>query len=186
MRILLLMQSLTGTGGAERMVDGLSRLISSAGLQAFETSFDSQGARRRFENSAPFHPLGPLPRLPLPFRAIEYLVAARRLRALKLRLKIDATISNLWRSDLVSVLSGGLDRKIALCHINIVGNPTNRMMLRLRPLVGTVYRRFDRVEARGRSATADGRRDAIHLVRAHVPREECRGAPACLARLRIR
>jgi glycosyltransferase involved in cell wall biosynthesis len=145
MRILLLMPSLTGTGGAERVVNGLSRLLSSAGLEAFEASFDLPGARRRFENSTPFHPLGPLPRLPLPFRAFEYLVAARRLRTLKQRLKIDATISNLWRSDLVSVLSGGFDRKIALCHINVVGNSTNRMMLRLRPLVASVYRRFDRV-----------------------------------------
>ena len=147
MRILLLMPSLTGTGGAERMVDGLSRLLSSAGVEAFEASFDSPGVRRRFENSTPFHPLGPLPRLPLPFRAFEYFVAARRLRALKQRLKIDATISNLWRSDLVSVLSGGFDRKIALCHINIVGNSTNRTMLRLRPLVAAVYRRCDRVVA---------------------------------------
>jgi glycosyltransferase involved in cell wall biosynthesis len=147
MRILLLMPSLAGIGGAERMVDGLSRLLSSAGVETFETSFDPPGARRRFENPAPFHPLGPVPRLPLPFRAFEYLVAARRLRALKQRLKIDATISNLWRSDLISVLSGGYDRKIALCHINIVGNFTNSTMLRLRPLVAAVYRRFDRVIA---------------------------------------
>jgi glycosyltransferase involved in cell wall biosynthesis len=147
MRILLLMPSLTGTGGAERMVDGLSRLLSSAGVETFETSFDPPGARRRFENPAPFYPLGPLPHLALPFRALEYLVAARRLRALKQRLKIDATISNLWRSDLISVLSGCFDRKIALCHINIVGNSTNRTMLRLRPLVAAVYRRCDRVVA---------------------------------------
>ena len=147
MRLLLLMPSLTGTGGAERMVDGLSRLLSSAGVKAFEASFHSPGVRRRFDNSTPFHPLGPLPRLPLPFRAFEYFVAARRLRALKQRLEIDTTISNLWRSDLISVLSGGFDRKIALCHTNIVGNPTNRTMLRLRPLVGAVYRRCDRVVA---------------------------------------
>jgi glycosyltransferase involved in cell wall biosynthesis len=147
MRVLLLMPSLTETGGAERMVDGLSRLLSSADVEAFEASFDSPGVRRRFDNSTPFYPLGPVPRLPLPFRAFEYLVAARRLRALKQRLKIDATISNLWRSDLISVLSGGFDRKIALCHINIVGNSTNRTMLRLRPLVAAVYRRCDRVVA---------------------------------------
>ena len=147
MRLLLLMPSLTGTGGTERMVDSLSRLLSSAGVEAFEASFDSPAVRRRFENSVPFYPLGPLSHMPLPFRAFEYFVAAWRVRALKQRLKIDATISNLWRSDLVSVLSGGFDRKIALCHINIVGNSTNRMMLRLRPLVAAVYRRFDRVIA---------------------------------------
>jgi glycosyltransferase involved in cell wall biosynthesis len=146
-RILLLMASLTGTGGAERMVDALSRLLASAGLEVFEASFDPPGARRRFENSAPFYPLGAGASLPPPLRPLEYLDAARRLRRLKRRLRIDVTISNLWRSDLVSVLSGGFDRKIALCHINIVGNPDNSMMLRLRPLVAAIYRRFNHVVA---------------------------------------
>lgn len=145
MRVLLLMPSLTGVGGAERMVDGLSRLLSSEGVEVFEASFDPSGSKRRFENTAAFHALGAVPRLPLPLRPFEYFVAARRLRALKAQLDVDATVSNLWRSDLVSVLSGGRDRKIALCHINIVGNPANRIMLWLRPLVAAVYRRFDRV-----------------------------------------
>ncbi len=147
MRVLLLIPSLTSVGGAERVVDSLSRLLSSAGVETFEASFDAPRAPRRFENASPFHPLGPLPRLPLPIRAVEYQVAARRLRALKQRLKIDVTISNLWRADLVSVLSGGADRKISLCHVNVLGNPTNRLMLRLRRLVAAVYRRFDRVIA---------------------------------------
>jgi glycosyltransferase involved in cell wall biosynthesis len=141
------MPSLTGVGGAERMVDSLSRLLSSAGVGVCEASFDPPGARRRFGNGAPFHPLGPIPGLPLPLRAFEYVLAALRLRALKKRLQIDATISNLWRSDLVSVLSSGSDRKIALCHINVVDNPDNRTMLRLRPFVAAVYRRFERVIA---------------------------------------
>jgi glycosyltransferase involved in cell wall biosynthesis len=141
------MPSLTGVGGAERMVDGLSRLLSSAGVEVFEASFDPKGSMRRFENGTVFHPLGAVPRLPVPLRPFEYFVAARRLRALKTQLHVDVTVSNLWRSDLVSVLSGGRDRKIALCHINIVGNPDNRIMLLFRPLVASVYRRFERVIA---------------------------------------
>jgi len=147
MRVLLLMASLAGVGGAERMVDSLSRLLSSAGVCVCEASFDPPGARRRLENDTPFYPLGHLPRLPLPLRAFEYGLTALRLRALKRRLRIDVTISNLWRSDLVSVLSGGPDRKIALCHINIIDNPDNRMMLRLRSLVAVTYRRCERVIA---------------------------------------
>jgi hypothetical protein len=81
MRVLLLMPSLTETGGAERMVDGLSRLLSSADVEAFEASFDPPGARRRLTIPHPSIPLGPVPRLPLAFRAFEYLVAARRLRS---------------------------------------------------------------------------------------------------------
>jgi glycosyltransferase involved in cell wall biosynthesis len=136
---------MTETGGAERMVDSLSRLLASADLEVHEASFDPPGARRRFENSAAFHPLGPVPRLPLPLRALEYFIAAWRLRRLKRRLGIDVTISNLWRADLISALSLGSDRKIALCHTNIVDNPDNRLMLQLRPFVALVYRRFDRV-----------------------------------------
>jgi glycosyltransferase involved in cell wall biosynthesis len=53
----------------------------------------------------------------------------------------------LWGSDLISVLSGGRDHKIALCHINIVGNATNRLMVSFRPFVAAIYRKFDRVIA---------------------------------------
>ena len=144
-RVLLFLPSMVQTGGAERMVDSLSRLLASASLEVHEASFDPAGARRRFENAAAFHPLGPVPSLPLPLRALEYFVSARRLRRLKRDLGIDVTISNLWRADLISALSGGADRKIALCHINVIGNPTNRRMLQLRPFVAFIYRRFDRV-----------------------------------------
>ncbi len=144
-RVLLLLPSMTETGGAERMVSFLSQLLISAGLDVHEASFDPRGAPRRFENAASFHALGPIPRLPLPLRPFEYFIAARRLRDLKRRLGISVTISNLWRADLMSVLSGGADRKIALCHINIVGNPSNRQMLTFRPLVALIYRSFDRV-----------------------------------------
>lgn len=138
---------MVSVGGAERVVDGLSRLFSSADQTVFEASFDPPGSNRCFENAAPFYPLGPIPRLPLLFRPIEYIIAASRLRRLKRRLRIEATVSNLWRSDLISVLSGGEDRKIALCHINVLGNATNRLMVWMWPLVATVYRCFDRVIA---------------------------------------
>jgi hypothetical protein len=96
MRLLLLMASLTGTGGAERMVDGLSRLVSSAGVE--KDPFRSAGGSPQVRKSialpsarASATPAGAL---------FESLAAALRLRALNQRLKIDATISNLWRSGL--------------------------------------------------------------------------------------
>ena len=45
-RVLLLLPSMVQTGGAERMVDSLSRLLASAGLEVHEASFDPAGARR--------------------------------------------------------------------------------------------------------------------------------------------
>lgn len=146
-RVLLLIPSLAGVGGTERVVQSLSILLAGPLRVVVQASFDAPGAQRHFESQAAFYPLGPIPRLPLPLRPFAYLLAAWRLRRLKKQLGIDATISNLWGGDLISILSGGRDRKIALCHINVVGNPSNRLMVRLRPLVAAVYRRFDRVIA---------------------------------------
>jgi hypothetical protein len=57
-------------GGAERMVDALSRLLSRADQEIFQTSFDRQRACGRFKNTALFHPLGPIPRPPLFLRQL--------------------------------------------------------------------------------------------------------------------
>ena len=130
----------------ERVALSLSRLLSAPDREVALATFDGC-ARTALESRVPIHSLGPVPELPLPLRPLSYALAARRLSRLKTKLRIDVTISNLWRADLISVLSGGRDRKIALCHINVLGNPTNRMMLRLRPLVAAVYRRCDRAIA---------------------------------------
>lgn len=146
-KLLLLIPSMAGVGGTERMVHSLSVLLDGAQTQVFQATFDAPGAARHFESHIPVHALGPIPRLPIPLRPFAYALAAWRLNRLKRRLHVDVSISNLWGADLISVLSGGRDRKIALCHINVVGNPSNRLMIRLRPLVAAVYRRFDRVVA---------------------------------------
>lgn len=146
-KILLLIPSMAGVGGTERMVHSLSMLLADTDQQVYQATFDVPAVQRHFECDAAFFTLGPIPRLPLPLRPLAYAQAAWRLNRLKKRLDIDITISNLWGADLISVLSGGRDRKIALCHINVVGNASNRLMVKLRPLVAAVYQRFDRVVA---------------------------------------
>lgn len=146
-KILLVIPSMSGVGGTERMVHSLSILLDRDGLQVFQATFDAPTTSRHFDSAKPFYPLGPVPRLRVLLRPAAYAIAAWRLNRLKKRLGIDVTISNLWGADLISVLSGGRDRKIALCHINVVGNVSNRLMVRLRPLVSAIYQRFDRVIA---------------------------------------
>jgi glycosyltransferase involved in cell wall biosynthesis len=146
-RVLLLIPTMAGVGGTERMVHMLSGLLSASGYDVAQASFDSPGTRRHFESSTPLHGIGPVPRLPLPIRPLGYILAAWRLRRLKQRLGTQVIISNLWGADLISVLAGGVDRKLSLCHTNIEGNKANRLMLRFLPLVAAVYRRFDRVIA---------------------------------------
>jgi len=146
-KILFLIPSLAGIGGTERMVVALSRLVSNAGFDVSIASFDPPDAQPFFKCDVPFRPMGAIPRLPLPLRASAYWIAIRKLRALKKKLGTDLTISNLWGADLISILSGGPDRKLCVAHISVVDNPTNRLMMRLRPFVAWVYRNADRVIA---------------------------------------
>jgi glycosyltransferase involved in cell wall biosynthesis len=145
--ILLLIPSMAGIGGTERMVDNLSRLFAEAGHKVFQVTFDPPSALRSLSSETTIYQLGPIPRLPLALRFVSYALAALRLARLKRQLKPDITISNLWRSDLISQFSLGFDKKIALCHTNVVDNPTNKLMLRFRAIVAAVYRRFDKVVA---------------------------------------
>jgi glycosyltransferase involved in cell wall biosynthesis len=158
-RILLLAPSLAKFGGTERMVLSLATLLTSPERQVFIATLDAPSASLKAATEV--HRLGPLPELPLAVRAITYALAAWRLRHLKRRLGIDLTISNLWRSDLVSAISGGRDRKIALCHINVLDNAANRLMVSFRPFVAAIYRRFDRVIA----VNDDLARELKHLYR---------------------
>jgi glycosyltransferase involved in cell wall biosynthesis len=146
-KILLLIPSLAGIGGTERMVVALSGMFSNAGFDVSIAAFDPPGTRPFFKCDVPFHPMGRIRRLPLPLRAVGYWIAIRKLRDLKKKLGTDLTVSHLWGADLISILSGGRDRKLCVAHINVVGNPTNRLMVRLRPLVAWIYRKADRVVA---------------------------------------
>ena len=146
-KVLLLIPSMTGVGGTERMVHAISGLLQQAGYEVHQASFDAPKASRHFNSQAPLHALGPIPRLPLLFRPFAYALSSWRLRALKRGLGTGITISNLWGADFISILAGGSDRKLALCHINIIGNRSNRLMMAFLPLVAAVYRRFDRVIA---------------------------------------
>lgn len=165
-RIALLCQSLTGTGGTERVVSTLSQLLCDR-FEVYELSFDAPGSARHFESPARFVPLGLSLRLPLVLRPISYMFDAVRLWQAKRQLGIALTISNLWRADLLNVLSMGSDRKISLCHINIEENVTNRLLLKFRPLVSLVYRRFEKVVSVSCPLSAEIR----HLFR--LPESKC-------------
>lgn len=144
-RVLLLCAELRGVGGVERLVAGLSTLLA-ARHEVHVASFDPAGSPPGVPLPVPFHALGGGgPPRSLALRPLTYLRQTRRLRALERALGVEVTISNLWRADMVSALAGRRVRRIALAHINVVGNPTNRLMLRLRPLVAMAYRRLDRV-----------------------------------------
>lgn len=150
MRILLLIPSMVGCGGTERMVHSLTILFQSLGHKVFLASFDSPSDIPTLKPVVPFYRLGSSSLL-FTLRPLTYLISSFKLRLLKKQLDIDLTISNLWRADLINQLSLYPDLKISLCHINIVGNPSNTLMLRFLPMVSRIYRLFTRVVTVSRS-----------------------------------
>lgn len=143
-RILLLCAELGGFGGVERLIATLAPMLSSD-HDVHVASFDPAGTEPGVPLTVSFHAIGGGSYTSLLARPMTYLTQILRLRRLERELGVDITISNLWRADLISALARGRPRRIALAHINVVGNPTNRLMLRLRPLVALIYRRFDRL-----------------------------------------
>jgi glycosyltransferase involved in cell wall biosynthesis len=143
--ILLLIPSMQGFGGTERVVHKLSDLFSSMGYKVFIATFDPPGSSQQYVSSVPVHQLGPIPQLPLVLRPISYALAIWQVMRLKRRLMIDVTVSHLWRMDLINALSLGMDKKIALCHTTVQKNVDNKLMITLRPWVAAIYRRLDRV-----------------------------------------
>jgi glycosyltransferase involved in cell wall biosynthesis len=145
-RVLLVIPSMIKAGGAEKLVNSIAQLLGDT-YQVSVASFDPPGTEPFFWSGVPFHGLGASDSSSRWLRVLDYLVAAFKLRALKKQLGCDLTISVLWRADLINALSKGGDRILSLAVINLVDNPTNSTMVRLRWLVGLVYRRFDRVLA---------------------------------------
>ena len=143
-KILLLIPSMSSAGGSEKLVDSLSRLLISE-YEVSIASFDPLGTKRHFESDVPYFAIGADSDFPLPLRVFTYLCAARRLTALKRMLGTELTISVLWRADLINMLTGSGNKILSLAVINILNNKTNEKMVRMRTLVGWVYRRFDKI-----------------------------------------
>jgi glycosyltransferase involved in cell wall biosynthesis len=146
-QILFVIPSMSAVGGAEKLVITLSSLLQEK-YKIGIASFDPIGTAPAFPTTCNFYPLGECSNLPLPLRFISYLNAAKRLFKLKRRLSPSISISLLWRADLINTLTKRKSEKIAsLIVINIVNNPTNAMLVRLRLIAGYIYRRFDKILA---------------------------------------
>lgn len=146
-KVLFVIPSISSVGGAEKLVSTLSTLLQ----HSFDISiatFDSPNSMPAFVCAAKYYPLGESRILPLPLRLISYIDACRRLSALKKKISPDVSISILWRADLINALTKLKQEKIAsLAVINIIGNKTNSLLVKLRHVVKIVYRRFDLILA---------------------------------------
>lgn len=145
-KLLIIIPSVASSGGAEKLVDSLVRLLLGK-YDVSVASFDPPGTQSYFKNGASFYPLGETLRLPLTLRVVTYISAAHKVAALKRALGIEVAISVLWRADLINVLSAAREKIISLAVINILKNDTNSLMVHFRAIVGLVFRRFDRILA---------------------------------------
>ena len=145
--ILFVIPSMSSVGGVEKLVVSLSSLLQEKHKISI-ASFDPIGTKPVFPVTCNFYPLGESSSLPLPLRFISYLQAAKRLSKLKRLLSPRISISLLWRADLINALTKNKNERIvSLIAINILDNPTNALMVKLRPIVGYIYRRFDKIFA---------------------------------------
>jgi len=133
-------------GGAQKLVDSISQLLSSE-HDVNIASFDPPGSTSYFNSDISFFPLGFSITLPTPLRQIAYLWLAIKLRALKRNLGTEITFSVLWQADLVNALSASKNKRVSLAVINFRNNKTNIKMIKMRLLVGWIYRRFDEILA---------------------------------------
>jgi glycosyltransferase involved in cell wall biosynthesis len=69
------------------------------------------------------------------------------------------SISNLWRADLLNVLSSSGERKVSILHAGVAGAAANVKLRRFRWLAAQVYRRFDRIVG----VSPEIRKEAISL-----------------------
>ena len=145
-KILFLIPTCVAPGGAQKLVDSISQLLSSE-HDVNIASFDPPGSTSYFNSDIPFFPIGISIALPTPFRQIAYLWLAIKIKALKRTLGTEITFSILWQADLVNALSRSKNKRFSLAVINFRNNKTNMKMVKMRLFVGWIYRRFDEILA---------------------------------------
>ena len=143
-QILLVIPSMASAGGAEKLVDNLSKIFKQE-YQTSIVSFDPPGTAPYFKCGVPFYPIGDSPGRAPRFRLLAYIRMAMNLAALKRKLGADITLSVLWRADLINALSHRSGKIGSLAVINLRGNRTHIKMVKLRQFVGLIYRRFNMV-----------------------------------------
>ena len=145
-KILFLIPTYTGPGGAQKLVDSISQLLSSE-HDVNIASFDPPGSKSYFSSEIPFFPIGFSIALPSPFRQIMYLLLAYKIKTLKQALGTEIIFSLLWPADLVNSLSTSKNKRFSLVVINLLNNETNLKMVKLHRVFGFFYRRLDKIFA---------------------------------------
>ncbi|RYZ17397.1 MAG: hypothetical protein EOO16_24270, partial [Chitinophagaceae bacterium] len=143
MNILVLVQEF-GQGGAEKVAAMVAQLLQERGRgRVFFYALNRGGSIPVIEG-VECGSLDIVPRGGIKGKLGTYRERFGRLARLKKEKQIDLTISQLWPVDWISALTGN-ERKVAVMQINILNNEQNKAMVRMRPLVSYIYRKFNRI-----------------------------------------
>lgn len=151
--ILVLVEH-AGQGGAEKVAATVARLL--AARSDFKVHFCAlyQPAQMPQIPGVEVHTLGLQMGAGMKARIARYRQAISGLRRLKKEKNIGLTLSSLWPVDWLNRLTGR-DRKVAIIQINILNNPQNAMMVKMKKLVSFVYRGFDKIVLGGGNLEAE-------------------------------
>ncbi|TCZ73134.1 glycosyltransferase [Flaviaesturariibacter aridisoli] len=143
MNILVLVQEF-GQGGAEKVAAMVAQLLQERGRgRVFFYALNRGGSIPVIEG-VECGSLDIVPRGGIKGKLGTYRERFGRLARLKKEKQIDLSISQLWPVDWISALTGN-ERKVAVMQINILNNDQNKAMVRMRPLVSYIYRKFNRI-----------------------------------------
>ncbi|RYY88642.1 MAG: glycosyltransferase [Chitinophagaceae bacterium] len=143
MNILVLVQEF-GQGGAEKVAAMVAQLLQERGNgRVFFYALNRAGSIPVLEG-VECGSLDIVPQGGIKGKLATYRQRFSRLARLKKEKGIDLTISQLWPVDWISALTGK-ERKVAVMQINILNNEQNKAMVKMRPLVTYIYKKFDRI-----------------------------------------
>ncbi|RYY92197.1 MAG: glycosyltransferase, partial [Chitinophagaceae bacterium] len=143
MNILVLVQEF-GQGGAEKVAAMVAQMLQERGSDRVYFYALNRAETIPVLEGVECGSLGIVPQGGIKGKLATYRARFGRLAKLKKEKRIDLTISQLWPVDWISALTGN-ERKIAVMQINILNNEQNRAMVKLRPLVTYIYRKFDKI-----------------------------------------
>lgn len=143
MNILVLVQEF-GQGGAEKVAAMVAALLQERGADKVYFYALNRAETIPAIDGVECGSLGIVPAGGIKGKLATYRARFSRLAQLKKEKRIDLTISQLWPVDWISALTGN-ERKVAVMQINILNNEQNKAMVKLRPLVTYIYKKFDRI-----------------------------------------
>mgnify|MGYP006073712845 FL=1 len=151
-RILLLIPSLSETGGAENLALRIGTALAEKKNNIFIATFDKDPMPRQLNKAdqVRYFYLGnklssiKLPTLLKPLNYIYYFI---KLSCLIKKLQIDITVSILWKADLINSITFARTKRVSLSVINYKDNPVNLPLVKYKKIIRFLYKRFDRVLA---------------------------------------